>query len=142
MFKGLVGEQSNNLTGLTAFLQHRPQQVPWRRVNSKMLCRIPSPNTSDVAGDVAGDGSAVFSYDYSETRSFYVAMAGTYHAHHVGLLPPQHLECWLGLQAWNTTSPQNPYFSWCWEQKPVLHMQGECSTISSTYLIRIETQLK
>lgn len=96
MFKGLVGEQSNNLTGLTAFLQHRPQQVPWRRVNSKMLCRIPSPNTSDVAGDVAGDGSAMFSYDYSETRSFYVAMAGTYHADHVGLLPPQRLECWLG----------------------------------------------
>lgn len=46
------------------------------------------------------------SYDYSETRSFYVAMVGTYHVDHVGLFLPQLHECWLGLVMDHHVSPK------------------------------------
>lgn len=51
----------------------------------------------------------MLSYDYFETRSFHVALAGTYYADQAGLVLPQ-LNVWLGLQACTTTFPPKPYF--------------------------------
>lgn len=63
-----------------------------------------------------GGGSIVLPYDYVETRSFYVAMAGTYYTDQVGLVLPQP-NVWLGLQACTTTFPPKPYFYWWQEWK-------------------------
>lgn len=47
------------------------------------------------------------SYDYSETRSFYVAMVGTHHVDHTGLFPPQLHKCWLELVMDHHVSPKS-----------------------------------